>query len=216
MPTLTVLTVSTLPAYGWRFIRDARDLAQDLGAEYVLAVDLGGMPAERAESMRGLGESRGPNTRTVFVDSQGKGYLEACLNQALDQCDSEYVLRLDDDERATPILAKWLREWVRCCRPEKQYTFARAALYPDADHYVAQQPWWPDPQARLATRELSRRSYLHELWHGGEVYVPNPIEHHVYLVKTAAEHDAIRAIYATARPDAPYPMPNEQTKVVAM
>lgn len=214
-PTLTVLTVSTLPWYAWRFIRLARNIAEGLGAEHVLAADLGGMPTIRADALRALGEGDGPGTRTVFVDSGGAGYLEACLNQAIDRCNGEYIFRLDDDERASPALAMWLREWLGDANAEPQYTFPRAALWPDEAHWANEPEVWPDAQARLATRELSRRSYVHEQWCGDEVFVKAPIIHHSYLVKTAAEHEAIAAVYRRERPDAPYWMPNDATRTVA-
>jgi len=216
MPTLTVLTVSTLPHYGWRFIRDAEMLAQTLGAECVLACDLGGMPSVRADAMRQLGEGVRPHRQTEFVDSQGAGYVEACLNQAIARCNGEYILRLDDDERASPGMVEWLRAWLASPDPDPQYTFARAVLWPDETTRIDVPPFWPDPQCRLATRELSRRSQVHELWQGDETYVVHPILHYQFLVKTPAEHTAIAAVYARERPDAPYTMPTDATRTVPL
>lgn len=203
MPTLTVLMVTEYEDAALPFIERAHRLASRLAVPFVLAVD-------RHAATTVAAYPRG--ARIVDVDSRGAGYLEAVLNDALDACDTEYVFRIDDDEAVSGSLADWLRAWG--ADPAPLYAFPRAALWPDAGHRIAQVPWWPDAQARLATRELSRRSRLHEMWACEEVYVPHPIVHYSYLCHDAEWHERRRAAYAIARPDCVYPMPDDTTRVV--
>jgi len=206
MPALTVLVVTEGAPGAWPYVDCARALAERRVIPFVLALDVHARPYL----------SNPVGIYPVVVNSHGAGYLEAVLNDALDACDTEYVLRIDDDETVSAELTAWLSEWVTDPDPAPQYTFPRAALWPDYAHRIDQPPWWPDPQARLATRELSRRDRLHEPWRGEEVYVPHPIVHHTYLCHDDAWHARRKAAYAIARPDCPYPMPDEGTKVVAI
>lgn len=220
MPTLTVLMVTRLEQHAWMFLEAANDLADTLDAELVIGVDHPAIErgaGAHVTAAAGRAVSRlAPHARIVTVDSHGAGYLEACLNQALDVCTGEYVLRIDDDERVSDGLAAWLAGWAAGGGRSPLYAFPRAALWPDDGTRIDQPPWWPDAQARLATRVLSRRSYLHEMWQCEDVYVPHPILHYTYLCHDVAWHDRQRAAYARARPDCPYPMPREGLRTVPL
>lgn len=213
---LSVLVVSEGRPEAWPFIGEAEQLAVSLGAEFVLALDTHDWADTLTRDQLGAIRVDSKTKRVVFVDSHGAGYWAACANQGFDACRRRYVFRLDDDERASPGLVAWLREWVRHSTAADQYTFNRAALWPDADHRIDAPPWWPDPQMRLALRERCYRSTLHEPWTGEVVTVPHEIEHHTYIVHDNAWHERRRVAYAKARPDWPYPMPDDRTKVVAV
>lgn len=128
----------------------------------------------------------------------GGDYMEQMLDLVLDACSGRYILRLDDDERCSPGMIAWLLAGTYRERPV--WHFRRPHLMPDADHYIATSPFYPDWQTRLTAREFAKRPMkLHAA-------CPHPgwgapkgveIEHWTFLVKTREERVAIHERYAT-------------------
>jgi hypothetical protein len=75
-------------------------------------------------------------------------YLERHLGWLHAQCSGDWILRLDGDEVPSAALLRELPELVRSTRVE-QYMLPRRWLYPDADHWLDETPWWPDYQIRM-------------------------------------------------------------------
>jgi hypothetical protein len=141
--------------------------------------------------------------RVVHVRS--RGYVESVLDEALDACQGEYVLRLDDDEQASVAMAAWLalENFVEA----DHWRFPRAWLWPDRRHYILAPPHWPDEQTRLSVRsKAGGRTYIHAgSPHGPGTLAPVAIEHHKLLLHSketrrdlVAHYDSILAGSGTA------------------
>jgi hypothetical protein len=143
---LSILCVTEAEPHAEPFLLSMLDLATHCEAELVVACD--GLDAfERVLEMPRVAD----NADVSMVES--KGYVESVLDYALRRVSSEWVLRLDDDERVNPPLALWLveRDFVR----EPLWSFRRVNLWQDARHALDTALLWPDPQTRLSRRELA-------------------------------------------------------------
>lgn len=78
MSDLTVLCVTAGGSYGWEFISEMEELADDLVASF------------------------------VEYDGSEATHLEQILDDAVAKCDDGYILRLDDDERVSNGMYQWL------------------------------------------------------------------------------------------------------------
>lgn len=151
----------------------------------------------------------------IVAPVKGNGYLESILDEVMKKVQTEYVLRLDDDERLSPALVEWLRgEWY------KEYeivTFPRANLWGDEYHFLSEYPWWMDEQTRLGKTSLMLgRNEIHQgNPNGAGVTVPYVIEHHKFLIKDYAERLKIALLYESVRKGAglgeflPFNLPEE-------
>lgn len=119
----------------------------------------------------------------VLFDGRGADVIEHVLDDAVRECPNGYVLRLDDDERVSGPMRAWLAagEYLAA----DHWSFPRAHLYPDVDHYVTTAPLWPDLQTRLSIRAKSagRRSvHAGSPWGAGRT-APVVLEHYKFLVR---------------------------------
>ena len=92
------------------------------------------------------------------------GPLHSTLTWLHAQCHGEWVLLLAGDEVPGPELVTALPELVRS-REAVQYRLSLRWLWPDAQRWLAGQPWHPDLQIRLARNDatLRFRGRMHEL-----------------------------------------------------
>lgn len=66
-----------------------------------------------------------------------------------DQCDGDWILRLDDDELPSAGLVRMLPQLL-CDREMTHYWLRRRWMVgPDPNQWIGQRPWWPDWQIRL-------------------------------------------------------------------
>src|SRR6185369_8814529 len=94
---LTLLCVSKAEEFSAPFLLALVETGRHLHADVVIAAD-GEDAYTRLAGLRGA--------RIIQVRSAG--YVESVLEEALSECHTEYVLRLDDDERISPEMTVWL------------------------------------------------------------------------------------------------------------
>jgi hypothetical protein len=184
---LSIVCVSDVSAMTRGFLLEFQDLARTLGAEFVMGAH--GGRAIRFADDNGI----------KFVVVDGK-YFEELIDPVISVCTGDYVLRLDDDERISSGMLAWLKtdEWHR----RDSWFFSRAHLWPDAQHCLAKQPYFPDFQARLSVARQARRPVKIHAAHAYPAYrapAEAYLEHHVFLIRTREERQAITAKYETIR-----------------
>lgn len=188
--TLSILVVTKGEPHAVEFIR--RLYWEDCGAvmaELVIVAD-GDAAADYLGSMEFV--------RPPVVHSQG--FIESVLDEALTFCSGDYILRLDDDERCSPAMVRWLaaREYEKA----DHWKFPRANLWPTADLVAITPQLWPDRQTRLSVKaKAGGRTTIHagSPFGGGEE-APCVIEHHKFLVKSLGERRAIVQRYDSISP----------------
>ena len=188
--SLSILCVTKVEPHAERFTLAMYNLAENLAnAECVVALDSeviysAAVAAHRVHLVR------------------SKGYIESVLDEALGFCTGDYVLRLDDDESASPAMVAWLKSGEYHSKPH--WKFPRANLWGDGEHFIVTPQLWPDVQTRLSRRELAGgRNLIHAgSPHGGGTQAPCAIEHHKFLVKSLAERREIVRRYDSIQPGA--------------
>ncbi len=111
------------------------------------------------------------------------------------QCSGAWLLSIDGDEVPSRALVDALPELV-AATDVIQYWLPRRWLYPDADTWLGELPWWPDFQLRLVRNDatLAARSELH----AGFVsmlpsrHVDAPL-YHLDCILTDADERAVKA-----------------------
>lgn len=192
--TLSILCVTNNEhPHVQRFILALHRLATVLGAELVLGLDR--EKAQRADWRK---------LANVAVNLQADKLQEDVLDQAVDACSGDYVLRIDDDEMVSPALEAWLAGGQYQFIGSRVYAFPRVYLWPDEHHILVNDGIYPDLQTRLG-----ERFYMHGVnsVHAGNPngtgqVIPYAIEHHSLLVKTYAERRAVAERYESLRPGA--------------
>lgn len=185
---LTILCVTKAEHYSIPFLTHFQDCAFKLGAALVLAAD-----GDQAFETLSIYQ------HVIQVNNTGPS-LEGVLDQAVGACDDGYILRMDDDERLSTGMFRWLYR--------KRYTLT--------DHWSFPRVWWwerpgtmvytpelfPDYQTRLSIKEKAGgRSQLHagSPW-GFGIIAPVFIEHHKFLIKDYVERAAIADRYERFHP----------------
>lgn len=196
MSDLTILCVTKCEPYAEPFIRHMADVADQLDASFVLAVD--GWPPYW------LCEKSG-NTPVIdlLIEVQSHGYIESVLDQAIDACPDGYILRLDDDEKASPELISFLDRMEYQEAPH--WAFPRRHLWLDEEHFILNHPLWPDLQTRLSVKSMAGgRTTIHVgSPHGtGRVADDTPIDHHKFLVRSRDERERLLERYEAMQPGA--------------
>lgn len=169
MSDLTILCISEGRDHAKPFIEQLGGDADAIGAEFLLLRD--------------------------GHELHSGGYVESVLDKALEQCETEYVFRLDDDERLPLQTVAWLASGAY--RKATHWAFKRRNLWPDEKHFIFNPPLYPDLQTRLSVKEKSgRRSVIHSgsPFGTGEV-APFPIDHYKFLVRPKEEREALLQRY---------------------
>ena len=181
---LAILCITKVEQHALPFLAEMQSVSRLLDAEFVIAAD-GDYAFVRAENQFAW-------ARVVQVES--KGYLESVHDEAIDHCRARMVLRLDDDERCSPAMVRWLRS--RDYRLHDHWKFARAAMW-TRETFISSPQLWPDHQTRLSSKEKAKgRNSLHAASpHGGGFCAPVAIEHHKFIVKTMQQRQAIADNY---------------------
>jgi hypothetical protein len=79
-------------------------------------------------------------------------YSERHLAWLHAQCRGDWILRIDGDEVPSPHLVAELPDLL-AQRDVHQYLLPRRWLFPDAEHWLDERPWWPDYQVRLVRND---------------------------------------------------------------
>lgn len=184
MRDLTIVCISKVEPFSPPFLFDMETLAYRLGADFLLACD-GGQAYAQASSLLHY-------TRLMRVDS--KGYLESVHDDVIRSVETRYVLRLDDDEKASPAMVRWLVSRSYCA--DDHWKFARANLI-SPKQYIVTSHLWKDHQTRLSVRSKAiGRTALHcGSPYGGGREAPVAIEHYKFIVKSLDERRRIAANY---------------------
>jgi glycosyltransferase involved in cell wall biosynthesis len=119
------------------------------------------------------------------------------------RCSGDWLLSIDGDEVPSRALVDALPDLV-AAQDVQQCWLPRRWLFPDADSWLAEAPWWPDFQVRLLHNDatLAARAELH----GGFVgvlparHVDAPLYHLDTLVNDAATRAAKAARYEAEAP----------------
>jgi hypothetical protein len=188
----SVLLTNKLSAESVLWFSEVRRLTDEL----VVFIDTRKADAETHELARRIA--------TRVIEVEGKGFVEAHLNEMVRACESEWVLRLDSDEELT---GDW-RGWREVLKDEDRthYKIPRRWLHPSGG-FLGRAPWWPDPQARLFRNEPERIDFpnrIHQTMtiQGEAGYLRHlAIDHHVLRLNSRAEREKKVRRYAELRPD---------------
>jgi hypothetical protein len=136
---------------------------------------------------------------------KGRGCVEAHLEEMVQACSGEWVLRLDSDEQLT---RGWMDgAWRDLLGGEiTHFLTPRRWIHP-AGGFIHSAPWWPDWQLRLFRNEPSRLTFPREVHEPMIVAGPGrrlshlAIDHHVLRLASRAEREEKVRHYARLRPE---------------
>lgn len=201
--TLSILCVTRGEDHAWPFLRALVDL------QAALAEHAGGRPEVvlACDGPRAVAAVRDrPELQTAFlqgmariVEVHGAGYIESVLDEAIGVCRGDYVLRLDDDERCSPAMVRWLVAGAYAAAPS--WAFATAGLWRDTASVLVTPELWPQYHTRLSRRALAggQRRIHQPNPHGRGAIAPVVLEHHKFLVKSLEMRRGIAARYEAIR-----------------
>ena len=188
---LSIAVVTAGKPYAHKTLSQLREWANLLGAQLVIAGDkdegafIAVQYAHRVvnvEITNGLGESAIP------------ALVKACAH--------EWILRFDDDETGSAAMLEWLQrgEWIS--ENWDAYSFPRANLWGDENHFITNAPLWEDKQTRLTRRDILAR--WENKVHAGQPASRNAdvsamLLHHKFLVRTYAERQETARHYDSLR-----------------
>ena len=203
---LSILIVTQGEPHSTRFILDAHRLANKLGdTELVLGLD------------KCQPEYWQLAHKTIQLKSAG--YLESVLDDALAVCTGRWILRLDDDEKCSKEMERWLAGG-KYQHFGDMYAFPRANMW-NLDHFITTPPLWPDIQTRLSVREKAGgRNKIHQgSPHGPGIVAPVAIEHYKFLVrdyesrlKIATNYESVKAGCGFGETYQPHNLPEKSFK----
>lgn len=158
---ISVLCVSDCKPRAQAFFDHFEGLAKRLGGEFVLVRD--------------------------GVDVHSKGYIESVLDEAIAMTKGDWILRLDDDEKVSKAMERWINRGSHL--KYDQWSFPRAHFWGDPKTVILEKYYWPDVQTRLSVRAKSGGiTRIHQPSpFGGGAIAPVCLEHWVYLVKSYEE-----------------------------
>ncbi len=174
--TLSVCALTCGNPYAPRFLAEFRQLARDLGAEFVVAGD----------GERGVAMARQFSKNVLLLNLNGRT-PEYAIAPTVSASQGDWILRFDDDETCSAAMREWLlaREWERGV--EQVYSFPYAWLWGDERHFITSAPFWVDPHARLMPRQMTAQ--WGDCVHAGNPFgvgkiVPVAHLHHKFIVRT--------------------------------
>lgn len=193
--SLSILCVTQFETWAVPYLAQMSELCQFLGAEFVLLND------------------SGRDTPWPSVRVRSKGYVESVLEQGVQLCSGGYVLRLDDDERCTPAMVRWLKDLSY--EQDDHWKFATANMW-TLTHFIHMPPVWPDHHTRLSVKSKAGGRHAPHCGspYGGGQLAPVIFEHHKFVIKTleqrkkiAAGYDAYAEGYGTSDNMRPFSLP---------
>ena len=186
---LSILCVSRGELHAHRFICKLGELAYLLDAELVLALD-GDAPHPIFDGF------------DFALRVRSSGDIGSVLDEALTACSRSYVLRIDDDERCSDTMVRWLES--KEYEAGQHWKFARAHLWGDEQHMLLTPHLWPDHQTRLSWKQYAgNRKAVHAgSPYGGGVPAPCVIEHHKFLVRSLEARREMVRRYDAIQPGA--------------
>ena len=131
------------------------------------------------------------------------GPADGALAWLHEQCTGDWVLTIAGDEVASPELVAALPELVSS-RSVLQYWFPVRWLFPDADHWLRELPWYPDFHNRLVRNDGTLR--FPGVAHSGAAaamparYLEEPIYHLDLILHTEQQRRAKAERYERATP----------------
>lgn len=138
MNDLTLVTVSNDPRQLGSLLEWARRL--DEFKEIIVVVDAHAAAVDETEEVAKRLADR------VFCWPV-IGYQESVWYASDEQVRTEWMIRLDGDERLGERCHEALAQ--ACASAMHWFRQPRYALWPDSEHYIANAPWYPDHQIRL-------------------------------------------------------------------
>jgi hypothetical protein len=160
------------------------DLLRPVADEIVLAVDAASAAAEApelaavADHVYRIRYEPPPERHLAWIHSR---------------CSGDWIFRIDGDEVPSPALVDALPALV-AARDVLQYPIPRRWLFPDAEHWLAAEPWAPDYQIRLVRNDPATLRFRGTLHSSAEPVLParyleEPIYHLALLTSTQAERE---------------------------
>jgi hypothetical protein len=183
---LTIVSVTKGEMHAWKYLNTMGKAAHELGADFIVAMD-----GFFASPYLKYG-------RPVYVKSEG--YIESVLDEVMQKVNTDYVLRLDDDE----CLSVSLLEWLATGEYNQQdiWSFPRAHMWTQT-HFINEAPLFPDQQTRLTKKEYAlgwvSNTIHHGCPHGIGKTAPYVIVHDKFLVKDYAQRKALAEHYETIK-----------------
>ncbi len=203
---LTILCITPAGDKAIPFLRAMRKNADALNAVFAVALDTkdgwGNLP-----NVQELAHN------VIFVKSDG--YVESVIKRAYSAVQTNWCLRLDDDEEMSPALFDWIRG--RHYLDESAWHIPTMALYPDKERFITNEPLYPDVHIRLTS--WRHYSQIAEAIHAGQPFMAamtdKAIFHHKYLVESYQDRIAKAAHYDSIKEGAgtgthkPFTLPEE-------
>jgi hypothetical protein len=191
---ISLLVVSKCEPHTDRFFTHYRAVADMLGIPWVLGCDRCSPP---------------PCFKADKVFSVCcKTTVEDVLILAFRQCETEWVLRLDDDETLSLQALSWLYKWLqppsqRSAKAMKAIAFHRANLWGGESLRLAEPGLYPDVQVRLVRRDHENRTRLHE---GLDCDLVAPVDllHYKFLIRSYEDRVKIADAYESTWKGAGY------------
>jgi hypothetical protein len=141
--------------------------------QIVLAVDTEGDIAT-LEACGGLADKR------FAFEKEDHWSPERPLAWLHQQCDGEWMIQVDDDEIPSAALLRTLPELLEDTMARCVHTPMRW-LFPDAQHYIADEPWAPDWHVRILRNEPGTFLFTGNMHTSGETMGPRRFSEHLPL-----------------------------------
>lgn len=169
-----------------RFLESMGGYASKIGCSFVIAFD-------RCEH-KDYGQQR-----SVDVDCSRRGIVEDALVMAHEECGTDWIFRLDDDESIDDRAVSWLGRFMKYPEDGKRsFGMSRLNLFGSENRYIVEEGLYPDYQTRLLRSDINAPSEIHES-PPADYTVDWPILHHKFLVKTYEQRRKTAEKYDSTR-----------------
>lgn len=119
---------------------------------------------------------------------------DSARNEAAARCHGDWLLMLDDDELLPPALQIALLNLASERYAFQEYVFRRRHVSPDGQQWITSEPWWPDWQVRLRSRQAWQQWEWPVATHGTPPdgphrgwFMASALWHLKFAVKSAAQ-----------------------------
>lgn len=127
------------------FLEHHKQLSKKIGAEFLVVYD-------RCKPIKSKSDRH--------IEVCGQNVVEDILKYCFDQCNTEYILRLDDDEVLDELATNWIMTSTDLIRRFDVIAFKRLNLWKDSRTFLPE--LYPDLQSRLIKHGMETRSNIHE------------------------------------------------------